>query len=151
MSVGLPGFGLGGIFFIISALLGPLVEGVRHLRGNSRPGAWREVMRSFAIALLMIATIEATLVGLVSLASLLGVADVKGGTGPVVPPLGATAITAGILIGLLLASKALQIVLGIADRRRRYERRRRRAWAQPSPMRRALTHSPSCPCCSGDA
>lgn len=150
MSVGLPGFGLGGIFFIVSALLGPLVEGVRHIRGESRPGAWREVMRSFAIALLMIATIEATLVGLVSLASLLGVAGAEGGPAFVLPPLAATAITAAILAGLLLASKALQIVLGITDRRRRSERRQR-AWSQSSISRRTLAHSPSCPCCSGEA
>ena len=150
MSVGLPGFGLGGIFFIISALLGPLVEGVRHIRGESRPGAWREVIRSFAIALLMIVTIEATLIGLVSLASLVGVAGAEGGPAFVLPPLGAAAVTAAILAGLLLTSKALQIVLGFTDRRRRSERRQR-ARSQSSITRRTLAHSPSCPCCSGEA
>ena len=61
MTAGLPGIGLGGLFFIISALVAPLVELVRTLRGTSSWGAWVGVGRNFVLALAMIAAIELTL------------------------------------------------------------------------------------------
>jgi len=40
MTAGLPGFGLGGVFFIISALLAPFVELIMTARGRSSRARW---------------------------------------------------------------------------------------------------------------
>ena len=87
MSAGLPGLGLGGLFFVLSALFAPFVELRRTVRGESRPGAWRQVGRQFAIALVMVAIVA-----------------------PLVPltPLG---ITVALLAAVLLAAKGAQLVL----------------------------------------
>ena len=62
MSAGLPGLGLGGLFFLLSALfVAPGVEIVRTVRGQSSVEAWRVVARQFAMALVMVGAIEATL------------------------------------------------------------------------------------------
>jgi hypothetical protein len=59
MSAGLPGVGLGGLFFIISALVMPIFEFRRHLAGRSSRERWTAVWRQFAIALGMIAAAAA--------------------------------------------------------------------------------------------
>lgn len=50
MGPGIPGVGLGGLFFIISALLAPAFELVRTVRGRSSLARWRLVMRQAALA-----------------------------------------------------------------------------------------------------
>lgn len=57
MSAGLPGLGLGGLFFIASALLAPFPELWRTLRGHGSAAAWRSIGRQFAQALAMVAVI----------------------------------------------------------------------------------------------
>jgi hypothetical protein len=54
-NAGLPGVGLGGIFYLIAALSMPLVEAVRALRarrgGRPRESRWRLALRQAALAL----------------------------------------------------------------------------------------------------
>ena len=92
MSAGMPGLGLGGLFFVLSALFGPVVELRRMTQGQSSPGAWRQVWRQFAIAVAMVAVVA-----------------------PVVPwvPVG---ITVALLAVVLLAAKGAQ--LGLSAQRR---------------------------------
>jgi hypothetical protein len=87
MSAGMPGLGLGGLFFVLSALFAPLVELRRTAQGRSSVAAWRQVGRQFAIA--------ATMVLIVA---------------PLVPwvPVG---ITAALLAVVLLAAKGAQLTL----------------------------------------
>jgi hypothetical protein len=50
MTPGIPGVGLGGLFFIISALLAPGFELVRTVRGQSSLTRWRVVIRQAVMA-----------------------------------------------------------------------------------------------------
>src|SRR3954466_14662291 len=61
MSAGLPGFGLGGIFFILSAPLAPLFELPRTLRGRSSRARWGRIAGHLALALAMIVALEVAL------------------------------------------------------------------------------------------
>jgi hypothetical protein len=58
MSAGLPGVGLSGVFFIVSALLMVPLEVARTLRGQSSLARWIKVLRQLTIALTMIACVE---------------------------------------------------------------------------------------------
>lgn len=51
MSVGLPGTGIGGIFYLVSALCMPFREGRRMLSGRSNPRTRAVVVRQFLLAL----------------------------------------------------------------------------------------------------
>src|SRR4029077_4549754 len=61
MSAGLPGLGLGGIFFILSALLAPVFELPRTTRAQSSRARWRQIAGHVALALGMIVAIEVAL------------------------------------------------------------------------------------------
>src|SRR5687767_14729824 len=63
MNVGLPGSGIGGAFYLLSALFMPVTGLYRHIR--SRPAGWVMAIRQAAIALGILA-------GLVMTASLAG-------------------------------------------------------------------------------
>jgi O-antigen/teichoic acid export membrane protein len=99
MSAGLPGLGLGGIFFVFSAILAVPRELWRTARGRSSVAAWRVVARQFAQAVAMIAVVVLLL------------------RAPLLP----IALTVGIL-ALVLGTAAL--AAAIARRRRRYRGRR---------------------------
>ncbi len=60
MVAGLPGTGIGGIFFLLSALLMPVVEFVRTLQGRSNLRRWRFVLRHSGIALGILGAMWAT-------------------------------------------------------------------------------------------
>jgi hypothetical protein len=87
MSAGLPGLGLGGLFFVLSALVAPVVELRRTAQGRSSRAAWRQVGRQFALAVVMVAVVA-----------------------PFVPwaPVG---ITTALLVAVLLAAKGAQLAL----------------------------------------
>jgi hypothetical protein len=87
MSAGLPGLGLGGLFFVLSALLAPLPELRRTVAGRSSAAAWRQVGRQFAIALAMVAVVAWMV------------------------PLKPIGITTALLVVILLAAKAAQLGL----------------------------------------
>ena len=60
MTAGIPGIGLGGLFFVISALLMVVVELYRTVRGRSSVARWRFVGRQAAMALgIIFATVAA--------------------------------------------------------------------------------------------
>src|ERR1700760_4702497 len=58
MSAGLPGVGLSGVFFIISALVMLPCEIVQTIRGRSSWQRWSRVLRHLAIAITMIAGLQ---------------------------------------------------------------------------------------------
>jgi hypothetical protein len=108
MSAGLPGLGLGGLFFILSALAAPFPELWRAARGRSSVAAWRGILRQLAQALTMIVAVDLIL----RLA----------GTGLRLDLIG---ITTGILVAVLCAAKGAELVLRDRARRARRERRAR--------------------------
>jgi hypothetical protein len=118
MSAGLPGLGLGGIFFVVSALLAPLFELVRLARGTSTPARRRQIARQFAMALAMIIAVDLALRAVLLVASAAGVAAPAAAEGLSVVPLAPLGITGAILAGLLLASKAAHLALSVRPLRR---------------------------------
>ncbi len=50
MTPGLPGTGIGGLFYILSAAWMPLREALRGRGGDAVPGRWALIARQFAIA-----------------------------------------------------------------------------------------------------
>ena len=58
MSPGLPGTGIGGLFYILSALWMPVCELWRRSRGDA-PGRWPVVARQFGIAVGIVASMTA--------------------------------------------------------------------------------------------
>jgi len=137
MSAGLPGLGLGGLFFVISALLAPLFELQRTARGQSSTAAWRQVGRQFAIAVTMIVAVDLALRGLLFAAGLLGAETDAGGAGLTVLPLAPIGITTALLAVVVIAAKGLQLVLRV--------RGGSRTVARNAP--RALCPRP-CTCCA---
>ena len=118
MSAGLPGLGLGGLFFILLGLLAPFVELIRTARGRSSVAAWRAAGRQFALALTMIAAIELTLRLFFWLADATGLARSLSDGSPTVLPLRSIGITLGLLVCVLAAAKALQLTATIRTRGR---------------------------------
>lgn len=113
MSAGLPGLGLGGLFFIFSALLAPLPELWKTLRGRSGVAAWRLVGRQFAQAVAMIVAVDLT-IRLVYLGlSTAGLGDApRADTGTVLPLtlIGITSVLLTAVIGMAkLADLGLRI------------------------------------------
>jgi hypothetical protein len=105
VSAGLPGLGLGGLFFIVSALLAPLGQVWRVARGRSLPGEWRVVGRQFAQAVTMVIAIDLTL-RLVYLAlARVGVGDAPSAVSATVLPLKLIGITSGLLAVVLVLAK----------------------------------------------
>jgi hypothetical protein len=131
VSAGLPGLGLGGLFFVLLALLAPFVELVRTTRGRSSVTAWRAVGREFALALTMIAAVALTLRLLYALADAAGLAGPHSDRSPTVLALGPIGIMLGLLACVLAAAKAMQLIATIRTRRRR-----------PLPALRALCCRP---------
>lgn len=60
MNVGLPGTGIGGLFYIITALLMPFFELVQLARGRSSAARWRGVAEQAGMALAILASLWAT-------------------------------------------------------------------------------------------
>jgi hypothetical protein len=118
VSAGLPGLGLGGLFFLLLALLAPFVELIRTARGRSSVAAWRAVGRQFALALTMVAAVELTLRSFYALADATGLAGPLSERSPTVLALRPIGITLGLLACVLAAAKALQLIATIRSRRR---------------------------------
>lgn len=58
MTAGLPGFAIGGLFFVVSALLMPFVELVHAARGRSTPARRRAVAGQAALAAAILVSVE---------------------------------------------------------------------------------------------
>jgi hypothetical protein len=113
VSAGLPGLGLGGLFFILSALLGPFVELIRTARGRSSIAAWRSVGRQFAMALAIITAMLLTVLASLSLSGAASGDGAGGGanSGAVtILPLTMIGITLVLLVCVLTAAKAMQLL-----------------------------------------
>lgn len=54
MNAGLPGIGIASLFFVISALLMPVVELARTVRGQSSRERWRGVAHDWLLAVAMV-------------------------------------------------------------------------------------------------
>jgi len=61
MTAGLPGTGIGGLFFILSAFFMIVVELQRTIRGKSSLARWRMVGRHAGVAAAMVAAVTATI------------------------------------------------------------------------------------------
>jgi hypothetical protein len=67
MTAGLPGVGIGGLFYLLCALLMPFVELGRTMTGRSSAAAWRRVGGQFVMAVAMVAAITGVIWGLQTL------------------------------------------------------------------------------------
>jgi hypothetical protein len=111
MSAGLPGLGLGGLFFIFSALLAPFPELWRTLRGRSDLAAWKTLGRQLAQALAMVAAIDLTLRLTYVVMSAAGVGDPPPADEATVLPLNLIGITTGLLVLVLGSAKLVELAL----------------------------------------
>lgn len=114
MSAGLPGLGLGGLFFVVTALIGPFAELARTARGRGSVAAWRETLRQFAMAVAMIAVFE--LVRRAADGLISGSLELR-----------SVAVTVAVLAAVLCAAKLLEVAVVV---RRRFSRR-----SGPEPRR----------------
>ena len=60
-NAGLPGTGLGGLFYVVLAIAMPVVELVATVRGRSSPARWRFVAAQFGLACAMASVVATTL------------------------------------------------------------------------------------------
>lgn len=111
MSAGLPGLGLGGLFFILSALVAPLPELWRLVRGRSSIAAWRAIGRQLGQATVMIAAIDLSL-------RLVYLAISVGGLGTAPPvatgvalPLATLGVTTALMLAVLCSAKIAELTL----------------------------------------
>lgn len=95
MNAGLPGFGIGGIFYVLAALIAPFVELRRIRRGQSTPARRRLIGRQFAIAVAILGMIVALM------------------------PLAALGVACLVLATVVVGAKVLEL-----EHRRREARRR---------------------------
>ena len=116
MAAGLPGTGIGGLFFILSAFFMIIVELQRTIRGKSSLARWRIVGRHAGVAAAMVASVTAT-IWLVH--SLLFSATTKSGTSGArtssslaheIVPFSPVLITLAVLMLVLLTSYLAKFV-----------------------------------------
>ena len=126
MSAGLPGLGLGGLFFVLSALACAAGRARREPSvGRARWSAGAGSGRQLAIALTMIAAVELTLrVALWALAGFSG--SGMSGRGFVAMPLEPLLITTGLLAIVLGSAKLAQLCFAVGRKRRIRAARRSR-------------------------
>jgi hypothetical protein len=111
VSAGLPGLGLGGLFFIFSALLAPFRQLWRTFRGRSRAGDWAMIGRQFAQAAMMVAAIDLALrLAYLGIAAA-GVGNAPSAVSATVIPLTLVGITSVLLVGVLATAKFADIVV----------------------------------------
>ena len=113
MSAGLPGLGLGGLFFIFSALLAPFRQLFRTFRGRGRAGEWTMIGRQFAQATLMVATIDLALRLAYLGISAAGLGNTPSAVSATVIPLALIGITSALLVGVLATAKAADIAVRV--------------------------------------
>lgn len=96
-SAGLPGTGLGGLFYLLLALWMPFAELPRTMRGRSSRARWRHVAEQFALACGIVAAVVVTAV------AYLRVAGTPSGFEQWGPALVlAPAVLAGVVLSLLV-------------------------------------------------
>jgi hypothetical protein len=111
VSAGLPGLGLGGLFFIFSALLAPFRQLLRTFRGQSRAGDWAMIGRQFAQATVMVAAIDLALrLAYLGIAAA-GIGNTPSAVSATVIPLTLIGITSVLLVGVLATAKFADIAI----------------------------------------
>jgi hypothetical protein len=111
VSAGLPGLGLGGLFFIFSALLAPFRQLWRTFRGRSRSGDWAMIGRQFAQAAVMVAAIDLALrLAYLGIAAA-GLGNTSSAVSATVIPLTLIGITSVLLVGVLATAKVADIAV----------------------------------------
>lgn len=119
MPAGLPGTGVGGLFLILSALLMPVVELRRRMRGRTGLGGWRLVGRNTALAIGIVVVVAGGVWALHS--GLLGSSPTHGGAsarsaganllGGLVPtPVATVLMTFALLAGIIIIAYTLRLV-----------------------------------------
>jgi hypothetical protein len=124
VSAGLPGAGLAGLFFILSAILAVPIELVRTVRGRSSRQAWLGVGRHVGLAVAMIVVLE---VAFAAVSALTAEVSGKRALPPVLPHL-PVLLTLAVLVTVLATTKALELAL------RRRHRGEEPAGAPDRPM-----------------
>jgi hypothetical protein len=109
VSAGLPGLGLGGLFFIFSALIAPFRQLWLTFRGRSRPGDWAMIGRQLAQAVAMIAAIDLALRLTYLGIDAAGLGNAPSASSTTVIPLTLIGITSVLLVGVLLVAKFADI------------------------------------------
>jgi hypothetical protein len=111
VSAGLPGLGLGGLFFIFSALLAPFRQLFRTVTGRSRAGDWSMIGRQFAQATVMVAAVDLSLrLAYVAIAAA-GLGYAPSAVSATVIPLTLIGITSALLVGVLATAKVAEIAV----------------------------------------
>ncbi|MFP5389330.1 MAG: hypothetical protein ACLGG5_08520 [Thermoleophilia bacterium] len=111
MSAGLPGLGLGGLFFIFSALLAPVRQLLRTSRGRGRSGDWAMIGRQFAQAMVMVAAIDLALRLAYLAIDAAGLGNTPSAVSATVIPLALIGITSALLVGVLATAKVADITI----------------------------------------
>lgn len=111
MSAGLPGLGLGGLFFIFSALLAPFRQLLRTLGGRSRAGDWAMIGRQFAQAAVMVAAIDFSLRLAYLAIAAAGLGNAPSAVSATVIPLTLIGITSALLVAVLAMAKFADIAV----------------------------------------
>ena len=109
MSAGLPGAGLAGVFFVLSALFAVPIEAVRTVRGRSSRAAWMLVTRNAALALVMIAALQLFFMGISAIAR--HTAEHGKSPLPKTLPIAPVLMALAILVIVLLTAKGLELAL----------------------------------------
>jgi hypothetical protein len=99
MNAGLPGTGIGGLFYVVLALLMPVRELYLTARGRSSRERWRLVLQQSLTACGIVAALAATWWGLTRVVDTRGTVGLGG-----VSVLFAPAVVAGLVLGLLVVS-----------------------------------------------
>lgn len=107
MTVGVPGAGIGGLFYLASAIVLPLRAGIRAARGE--PVAWGPVVRQWVLAVTMLIAIwfAGWLIGLWAGPDLAR----AGARGVAAAIMRSTGIMAGVLLYASVATLALVLLL----------------------------------------
>jgi hypothetical protein len=113
MTAGLPGVGLSGIFFIVSALLMVPLEIAHTIRGRSSLARWLCVLRHLAIAISMIVALElmyaALRLGINELEATLGSHTTSAHRGIRLLPFAPVVATLALIACLLLIAKTAEL------------------------------------------
>jgi hypothetical protein len=125
MTAGIPGAGIGGLFYLVGALAAPLREAVRALRGHPLPRQWPLVSRQFLLANVILGSLATTGWLLASLAELAGTQVMRVGNYPVAS--GYTQVmawntgvaTLAVLIVVLVSVEVLRFAVRITGRMQR--------------------------------
>ncbi len=115
MNAGLPGVGIAGLFFVVSALVMPVVKLVRTVAGRSSAERWRVVAHDWLLAVAMLAAFVAMGWAVAEKVPEAVRRELRGG---VPTRISAVAITVVILVALLVATQAPRLARATVRRAR---------------------------------